>query len=248
MIFTVIRDDQSNWVLACFIPMTSPPPLTIQNATCAYGNQLVLDDISLTLHAGEILGVKSDEGAGLSTLLKAILSLVTLKTGRILVFSQQHDTADSRAQLAYLPEEPQTPGHLTGCDVVTMARTVQGKSKDAIEELAMDLDLPLKRLIFPTRDYSREDVQKLTLLTQLAMNRPILVLDQPMTHLSPAARKGLGCCLRNHTRKGGAVLMGSHVIDDFDGLADRLLLLEDGKLQAATSDCPAQRQSLANAG
>lgn len=228
--------------------MISTPPLSIEDVTCAYGNQLVLNDISLALNAGEILGIAGDKGAGLSTLLKAILSLVTLKAGRIFVFSKPHGSADSRAQLAYLPEEPQTPGHLTGCDVVNMAGTVQGKSKDAIEGLAIDLDLPLKRLIFPTRDYSREDVQKLTLLTQLAMNRPILVLDQPMAHLGPAAKEGLGRCLRNHTRKGGAVLMNSHSIDEIHDLADRLLILKDGKVQAVAPNRPAYHESLTKTG
>lgn len=225
--------------------MTSAPPLHVQGLTCYYGDQLVVDRLSLTVHAVEILGITGAAGAGISTLIKAILLLVAPRAGQVHIFSKPHELASSRALLAYLPEDVQTPGHLTGYDVINMTRTVHGEAKTraSIEELAIDLDLPPKRLIHPTRDYAREDIQKLGLIALLSMERPILLLDQPMSWISAPARTGLISRLKDHTSKGGAVLLGSHLIGDHHGIADRLVTLKDGRLQAGMRSDEQQRHA-----
>lgn len=219
------------------LSMTSAPPLNIQGLTCYYGDQLVLDRLSLTLNAGEILGITGAAGAGISTLIKATLLLVAPRAGRVLVFSKPHELSSSRALLAYLPEDIKTPGHLMGYDIINMTRTVHGeeKAKASVDELAIDLDLPLKLLARPTRDYTREDIQKLGLVALLSMDRPILMLDQPMASISPAARRGLTSRLQDHVTKGGAALLGSHFVDDHHGIANRLATLKDGQLQTQVS-------------
>lgn len=214
-----------------------PTPLEIQDLTCRYGDRLALDRLSLILNAGEILGIAGAPGAGISTLIKAILMLVAPQAGRVLIFAKPHELASNRNLIAYLPETIQPPGHLTGYDVINMARTVHGEAAatPSIDELAADLDLPLSLLAHPTRRYARDDIQKLGLVTLLSMERPLLILDQPMAHIGPATRKGLLSHLTNHAAKGGAVLLGSHNVDDHRNIADRLLVLKDGQLQGGSS-------------
>jgi ABC-type multidrug transport system ATPase subunit len=220
--------------------MTTPPPLHVRDLVCRYGDRLVLDRLSLDLHAGEILGVVGALGAGVSTLIKGILLLVAPRAGKVQVYAKPHALASSRALIAYLPEDVQTPGHLTGKDVISMARSIQGETTatSSIEELSIDLDLPLERLLRPTRDYSKEDVQKLGLIALLSTGRPILLLDQPMTWIGGSARAGLTRRLREHAARGGAVLLGAHDVAEPDGIADRLLTLKEGRLQADANDGP----------
>lgn len=215
--------------------MTSAPPLDIENLTCCYGDRVVLDELFLTLNAGEILGLAGAQGAGMSTLIKAILLQVAPRHGRVLIFSEPHELASSRSCLAYLPEEITIPGHLTGYDVVNMTRTVHGepKAKSSIDDLASALDLPEKRLVHPTHDYTREDSQKLGLIALLSMEKPILLLDQPMIHLSDMAREGLIEQLRAYAGKGGAVLLASHDEGDHAAVADRVLMLDGGRVAEA---------------
>lgn len=212
--------------------MTSATPLSVQDLTCCYGDQLVLDALSFALNAGEILGISGAKGAGMSTLIKALLLLVAPKSGRVLVFSKPHELPSSRSLLAYLPEEITTPGHLTGHDVINMTRTIHGevKARNSIDELASDLDLPPERLIHPTGDYTKEDHQKLGLVALLSTERPILLLDQPMAHIGPSARAGLINHLRQYASKGGAVLLGSHQANDHQEISDRLVTLKDSRL------------------
>lgn len=214
--------------------MTAAAPLHVRDLTGSYGDRLVLDRLSFDLHAGEILGVVGALGAGVSTLIKGLLLLVAPRAGQVLVFSKSHALASSRALIAYLPENVRTPGHLTGYDVITMSRTVQGEAiaRPSIEELSIDFDLPLERLLRPTRDYSKEDVQKLGLIALLSTGRPILLLDQPMMSIGASARAGLTSRLRDHAAQGSAVLLGAHHLADHDGIADRQLILTEGRLRA----------------
>lgn len=228
-------------------PMISAPPLTIQDLTYTVDERIVFDHLSLVLRAGEILGIAGQNCADVSILLKVIRRQISPEAGQIQLLSEPHGSANGQSYLAYLPEELQTPGHLTGCDVVNMARTVQGQVESPIEDIASDLDLPLKRLKYPTRDYTREDMQKLALLALLAMNRPILLLDQPMSHLDETAKAGLQDCLKRHADKGGAALLGSPCVEDLEGVTDRLMTLEDGKLYEVAMLHPTSQDELVRA-
>ena len=226
-------------------------PLEIQDLTCRYGDRLILDRLCLALNAGEILDIKGAPGAGISTLIKTILLLVAPQAGRVLIFSKHHELSSSRDLIAYLPEAIQPPGHLTGYDVINMTRTVHGEvpAKPFIDGLAADLDLPLSILARPTRQYARDEIQKLGLVTLLSMGRPLFILDRPMSHISPSARAGVARHLTKHAANGGAVLLGSGDVDDNRDIADRLLTLRDGQLQSACSfDEPTPDRPIAPAG
>ena len=212
--------------------MTSAPPLCIQALTCRYGETVALDQVSMTLETGEILGVTGAPGAGTSTLIKAIMQLVALEAGHVLIRGEPHDLASSRSEIAYLPETIRPPGHLTGNDFITMTRAVQADLAEEadITGLAGDLEFDPGLLAHPIRRYSKDDVQKLGLITLFSTGRSILLLDRPMADLEPAARAGLRHRLQSHAGNGGAVLIGSNYIEDHQDVVDRLVMLKDGQL------------------
>lgn len=214
------------------LPMTSASPLCLQALTCRYGEQVALDQVSLTLEAGEILGVTGAPGAGMSTLIKAIVMLIAPQSGRVQIMGKPHDLASSRSHVAYLPENIRPPGHLSGSDFITMTCTVQpGPIGDVdLAGLAADLEFDPGLLAHPIRRYAKEDVQKLGLIATLSTARPILLLDRPMSDLEPAARAGLRHRLKDHAARSGAVLIGSHAVEDHQDVVDRLVMLKDGQL------------------
>jgi ABC-2 type transport system ATP-binding protein len=213
----------------------SAPPLAIDALTCRYGDLLALDQVSMTLANGEILGVTGAPGAGMSTLIKAIMMLVAPQEGRVLVMGQPHNLASSRSNIAHLPEDIRPPGHLAGQDFITMTTAVQDceDCDGEIAGLAADLAFDTGLLSHPIRRYAQEDVQKLGLIALFLSNRPILLLDRPMSDLEPSARAGLRHRLKRHAADGGAVLIGSHAIEDHQDVVDRLIMLKDGQLQDA---------------
>lgn len=214
------------------LPMTSAPPLAVDALTCRYGELVALDQISMTLEAGEILGVTGAPGAGMSTLIRAIMMLVAPQSGRVLIMGKPHDLASSRSHIAYLPETIRPPGHLAGHDFLTMAQTIQPGADERvdIDSLAADLTFETGLLAHPIRRYAKDDIQKLGLVALFSAGRSILLLDRPMLDLDPAARAGLRHRLKTHAASGGAVLIGSHAIEDHQGVVDRLVMLKDGQL------------------
>ncbi|MEM8950550.1 MAG: ATP-binding cassette domain-containing protein [Pseudomonadota bacterium] len=215
--------------------MTSASPLSVQALTCRYGEQVALEEISLTLDTGEILGVTGAPGAGMSTLIKAIMMLVAPQSGRVQIMGKPHELPSSRAHVAYLPEAIRPPGHLSGGDFITMMRTMQRGLPDKAElaALAADLEFDPGLLAHPIRRYAKDDVQKLGLLAVLSTGRPVLLLDRPMSDLEPGARAGLRHRLKRHTLNGGAVMIGSHAVEDHHDIVDRLVMLKDGRLVEA---------------
>lgn len=213
----------------------SEPLLAIDALTCRYGDLLALDQVSMTLDAGEILGVTGAPGAGMSTLVKAIMMLVAPQDGRVLIMGSPHNLASSRAHIAYLPEDIRPPGHLAGQDFISMTSTMQAGQGDAgdVAGLAADLAFDTSLLGHPIRRYAQDDVQKLGLISVFLSGRPILLLDRPMSDLEPTARAGLRHRLKQHAAKGGAVLIGSHAIEDHQDVVDRLVMLKDRQLQEA---------------
>ncbi|MEZ5932849.1 MAG: ATP-binding cassette domain-containing protein [Alphaproteobacteria bacterium] len=212
--------------------MTPAAALSVEALTCRYGDVVALDGVSMVLAPGEILGVTGAPGAGTSTLIKAIVMLVAPQGGRVLIMGKPHDLASSRSHIAYLPETIRPPGHLAGHDFIAMASTVQsGTGEDVdIKSLAGDLAFDPALLAYPIRRYAKEDVQKLGLIAAFSTGRPILLLDRPMLDLEPSACAGLRHRLKTHAAKGGAVLIGSHAIEDHQNVADRLIMLKDGSL------------------
>lgn len=189
----------------------------------------------MTLGEGEILGVVGEKGAGISTLVKAIMMLVAPQAGRVLIMGKPHELASSRSHVAYLPDVIRPPGHLSGHDFITMMNTVQAGSVGVtdVAEIAGDLDFDPIKLTFPIRRYANDDIQKLGLIALLSGGRMILLLDRPMSDLEPAARAGLRHRLKKHASRGGAVLIGSRDVEDHQDVVDRLVMLKDCQLVAA---------------
>jgi ABC-2 type transport system ATP-binding protein len=214
------------------ISLPQPPAIAIQGLCTRYGRTQVLHGITLTVRAGETLGLMGLNGAGKTTLLKSILMLVAPSAGAARLFGEAHEAPSSRAQLAYLPERFQPPGHLTGHDFVrlTLAFYRLKGSRAATAVLAEELDLDPLALTRPIRNYSKGMAQKLGLLATLLTDRPLLLLDEPMSGLDPKARIRLKQQLSAYRARGRTIFMSSHILADHDELCDRVAVLHQGRL------------------
>jgi ABC-2 type transport system ATP-binding protein len=214
------------------ISLPQPPAIAIQGLGTRYGRTQILHDITLNVQAGETLGLMGLNGAGKTTLLKSILMLVAPFAGTARLFGEAHEAPSSRACLAYLPERFQPPGHLTGQDFVRLSLAFYQlkASRNATALLAGDLDLDPLALTRPIRSYSKGMAQKLGLLATLLTERPLLLLDEPMSGLDPKARIRLKQQLSAYRARGRTIFMSSHILADHDELCDRVAVLHQGRL------------------
>lgn len=189
-------------------------------------------DLSLTVRTGEIFGVLGHQGAGKSSLLRAVLMLVQPAAGAIRLFGEGHHRPSARSRLAYLPQRFHPPGHLSGYDFIRLTLAFHGchMRRAPIAAMAEELELDPSALARPIRSYAKAMAQKLGLLALLATDLPLLVLDEPMSGLDPKSRLLVKRHLAEYRSRGRAILLGSHIPADHDRLCDRIAILNRGRL------------------
>lgn len=193
----------------------------------------VLNNLNLTITPGEFVGLIGLNGVGKTTLLKSLLDLVTIDSGHITLFDRPSRDAASRTKLAYLPERFLPPTHLQGYDFLRFMLGMHecSATPSEIEETLGTLEFPIEKLKKPIRTYSKGTVQKLGLAVCVLANKPLLVLDEPMSGLDPQARLLLRQTLIRIKDSQKTLLMSSHSLGDIEQICDRILVLHGGKLR-----------------
>lgn len=210
-------------------------PLSFQGVTKRYGARVVLDALDLELRAGETLGLVGINGAGKSTLLKAALDLNAIDAGSITIFGLDHRRAQAREPLAYLAENFQPPHFATGRDylrfVAELHRVSPGPAR--LDEECALLELDPRVLDKPVREYSKGMRQKLGLIGAVVTDRPLLVLDEPMSGLDPKARALFKARLGAAKAAGATLFFSTHLLDDIGAVCDRIAVLDAGRIRYA---------------
>ena len=203
---------------------TAAPAIEIDRLRTGRGEAVVCDDITLTVARDETFGLLGLNGAGKTSLLRSILMLPTPQAGAVRLFGEPHHLARARARLAYLPERFQPPGHLSGYDFVRLTLAFHGRRARRAQTaaLAEQLELEPDALPRPIREYPKGAAQKLALLALLLTDRPLLVLDEPMSGLDPKARLLVKRHLAAYRARGRAILLSSPIAADHEQLCDAL--------------------------
>jgi ABC-2 type transport system ATP-binding protein len=211
---------------------TAGPAIEIDRLVTRAGGAPVLEDITLTVRRQEIFGLLASNGAGKTSLLKAILLLEPPHAGTIRLFGEPHRTTGARSRIAYLPQRFQPPGHLSGRDFVRLTLAFYGcrANRARIAARAEQLELDPSALRRPIKHYAKGMVQKLGLLALFLTDLPLLVLDEPMSGLDPATRILVKRQLAAYRARGRTILMSAHIPTDHDQLCDRIAILHRGRL------------------
>lgn len=217
--------------------------LNVKDLCVNYGTYPVLSKVSLQVSAGEILAVIGPNGAGKTTLLRAISGVHPKADGQITVDGQDisHLPPDRRAKLlAVVSQARQLPIDFTVYETVLIGRTAylnwfgstQESDHSAVRKalVATQLDELSNRLV---GDLSGGEQQRVLLARALAQNAPLLLLDEPTTHLDLEHQTTLlNLVRRMAAEKPLAILMVMHDLNLTGLYADRVALLVDGKIRA----------------
>ncbi len=207
-------------------------PLEVKNITKRYGDNLVLDNISLSLEPGELFGLIGLNGVGKTTLIKNILDLTRPDSGEARIFGKSCMDASARTNISYLPEKFQPSRYLRGKEYLELSLAYFGKPFDMEQarQEAVRLDLDPQALENKVGSYSKGMGQKLGLIGAFLIDAPFLILDEPMSGLDPRARimlkeKLLDCKARNKT-----IFFSSHILSDIDEICDRIGVISNSRL------------------
>jgi len=214
--------------------LTEALPVELQGVAKTYGGALVLDDVNLTVSAGECLVLVGHNGAGKTTLMKLLLGLVRQSAGQVRVFGENPTAASSvarRGRLGYLPESIAFDEAMTGRELLKFYAGLKGVNGTACDELLVRVgiaDVAHRRL----RTWSKGMRQRLG-LAQAMLGRPrLMLLDEPTSGLDPSLRRTLYEIIETLRADGVTVLISSHALTEVEEHADRVAIMKRGRLLA----------------
>ena len=208
------------------------PALRVENVYKAFGEKLVLNDVSISVAPSEIFGFVGLNGIGKTTLIKIIIDLLELDGGGVEIFGIDKILPEARKNIAYLPEKFQPSTQIKG---VEFLKFVAGfyKNKFDLEQaqkMAQDLDLDPKALHLKIGKYSKGMTQKLGLMATFLSGAKLIILDEPMSGLDPRARIALKKQLIKYNEAGNAIFFSSHILADMDEICHHIAILNNGKI------------------
>ena len=210
----------------------------IKNLTKSYGDSGVnaVEDLSISVNAGEIFGFLGSNGAGKSTTIKCLVGIYPFQEGDILIngVSIKSDPLAAKRQLGYVSDNHAVFERLTGREYVNhIANLYKVDPKDMEQRCDNLLKLFNLREAFdkPIKSYSHGMKQKITVIAALVHDPAVWVLDEPLTGLDPQSAYQLKKVMKQHAQNGRTVFFSSHILDVVENLCDRCCIIQKGHLK-----------------
>ena len=196
-----------------------------------YPNVNALHPLSMSVKAGEVLGLFGHNGAGKSTLMKLILGVLKPSGGKISALGhcpRSHQAHDYRTLFGYLPENVSFYEHLTGREVLHYLAKLKGHNKAQADRLLEEVNLaPAADRAVKT--YSKGMRQRLGLAQAFLGEPKLLILDEPTVGLDPVATQDFYLTVDRLKSGGCAVILCSHVLPGVESHIDRAMILSKGR-------------------
>ncbi len=214
------------------------PLLAARGLTCGYGERAVLCDVSLTVRAGEMVGVAGPNGCGKTTLVRALTGLLPATAGTVLLDGETLDALDWRRRarrVAVLPQQAERSFPFSVREFVRMGRYPHAGTDAAAHDAAAvaealaltDTEHLAARAV---NELSGGEAQRVHLAQALAQQPALLILDEPTAHLDISHQTDILDRLRRLNANGLAVLMILHDLNLVADYCDRAVLLHEGKV------------------
>lgn len=191
-----------------------------------------LKDLNFTLQAGQTLGLIGANGAGKSTCIRLLMDFIRPDSGNIRIDGCPPGDRRLRHRIGYLPEIASFPSSLTILDMLRFVGATHRLPKATLAEQSerwlrtLDLWEARKR---PIRTFSKGMQQRASFVLALVHDPSLLILDEPMSGLDPIGRASIGNLIHDLKGQGKTILFCTHILEDVDRLADRLLILHKGE-------------------
>lgn len=201
--------------------------LKIDNVTKKYGRFKALDNVTLTLQSGKIVGLLGPNGSGKTTLIKIINGLLKDYQGNILVDGNPIGV-ESRKIISYLPDENYFQDWMYIKDVLNIFSDLyQDFQKDNCLELMKRFNLELNMKI---KSLSKGMKEKFQLCLVMSRKAKLYILDEPIAGVDPAAREVILDVILNNYDEDALVLISTHLISDLETIFDEVVFLKEGKV------------------
>lgn len=209
--------------------------LQLHHVTKKYKKHVAIDDVTLSLPAGKIIGLLGPNGSGKTTLIKLMNGLLHPTTGDI-VIDGYRPSMETKKIVSYLPDTSYLQENMKIKDALTLFEDFYNDfSREKAEHLLEDLDLnPDEQL----KNLSKGNKEKVQLILVMSRQAKLYILDEPIGGVDPAAREYILRTIINNYCEDASVVISTHLIAEIEPILDEIIFLKEGKviLQGNTDD------------
>lgn len=201
--------------------------ITIDNLTKKYKDTLAIDDLSLEIEKGKVVGLLGPNGSGKSTLLKLIVGLLRKDSGKILIDGKSPGI-ETKAKISYLPDSYYLYEKLTVRETIDMyGDFYKDFDKNQSDKLLDYLSIPRDKM---TKDLSKGLRERLLISLNLSRDADIFIMDEPVDGVDPVAKQAVIDMIIEKMEKGKTFIITTHQIGDLENLFEDIIFLDKGKV------------------
>lgn len=203
----------------------------LKKVTKSFGKKVAVNDVSIAIDKGEIFGFLGPNGAGKTTTIRCLMDFIRPTSGTVKLFGKELSDAGKtyKNRIGFLSADSILYGNWTGQAHVNYVSRVRGVEQNA-HELAKQFGLDLKVKV---GHLSSGNKQKLGVILAIMHKPELLVLDEPTRGLDPILQQEIYAILKDFRKKGGAVIMSSHNLNEVEQVCDRIGIIKNGKMVAS---------------
>src|SRR5919206_2447249 len=207
--------------------------ILVDQLTKRYGRYTAVDSISFSVRPGTVTGFLGPNGAGKSTTMRMLVGLTPPSSGSCTVLGVPYADLRNPGQHVgvLLDASAQHPGR-TGREVLSLGALTIGLPRSRVDEMLDLVGLTADEAGRRVGDYSLGMRQRLGIAHALLGDPEVLILDEPANGLDPEGMRWMRGLLRDFADRGGTVFLSSHLLHEVEAVADRLLIIRDGRIVA----------------
>ena len=210
--------------------------IEIKNVTKTYNGKVVaIDNLSMTIPSGKIVGFIGLNGAGKTTLIKMMTGILKADKGTIKIdgLDIEKEPLKTKQNIGYITDSPDMFLRLTGIEFINFIADIYkvplSTRKKRISYLAKQFGLE-ELLDKPMQGYSHGMRQKMMVVAALVHEPSVWILDEPMIGLDPKSAVALKKMMHEHVDKGNTVFFSTHVLEVAEKLCDEIAIIDEGKI------------------
>lgn len=203
--------------------------LSLSNVSKRFGDLDAVQDATLTVRPGEIVGFVGPNGAGKTTTISILMGYLRADKGAVHILGRAvtPETAHkTHRSVGFVAGDMVLPSALTGDQFLRFTAAQSGRNHKHYERLHDQLKPILDK---PIHTLSRGNKQKVALMAALQHTPKILILDEPTSGLDPLMQETFLAAIRHEARRGATVLMSSHILSEVSSICSRIVFMKSGK-------------------
>lgn len=209
--------------------------IDIRNVTKRYGTKTAVDNLNLQIPAGELFAFLGPNGAGKTTTIKLMCGLLFPTSGSVLVGGYNLHTEGDKARqlLSYVPDQPFLYEKLTGREFLQFIGAMYGMTPEHVARRTQHvIDVfELQPFVDDLTERYSHGMRQRTVFAGALLHEPrVLIIDEPTVGLDPRSVRLLKDLLRNEAKNGVTIFLSTHSLDIAQELADRIGIVEHGRL------------------